>query len=66
MDQRPPPAVLLEFYPAAIPSTGYPHGPTAILHRLFSWGYTEISHSGQDPPAPPSAPLPLPLSILLP
>lgn len=51
----PPGVVLLELQPAAVRRNGYEGGALALLHKMHSWGYTDVSHSGCAYP-PPSQP----------
>ena len=43
---KPPGVVLLELHPAAMEAHGFEGGAVALLQRLYSLGYTYISHSG--------------------
>lgn len=46
-DNTPPPGVvLLELQPRAVRQNGYEGGALALLQKMQSWGYTDVSHSG--------------------
>ena len=52
----PPGVVLLELQPQAVRQNGYEGGALALLRKMHSWGYTDVSHSGYAPPPSPVCP----------
>eukprot|EP00884_Botryococcus_braunii_P017341 jgi/Botrbrau1/4290/Bobra.0390s0030.1 len=46
-----PGVILVELHPSAVEATGYLGGALRLLQDLYSWGYTDVSHSGYAPNA---------------
>jgi hypothetical protein len=44
--RHPPGVILVELHPTAMEGTGYMGGALRLLQDLYSWGYTDVSHSG--------------------
>ncbi|KAK9806068.1 hypothetical protein WJX72_000034 [[Myrmecia] bisecta] len=45
IEHSPPSVVMVELHPQAMEATGH-EGALKLLRQLYSWGYTDVSHSG--------------------